>query len=77
MRSFLGLQRDFNAGANYRFVINSRAGRYTEPLLGDNEFGPQVNFVQGWSNLKLIGWEELNGGEAANAAGKAGPFGVF
>ncbi|KAL6159803.1 hypothetical protein ACJQWK_06210 [Exserohilum turcicum] len=77
MNSMLGLQRSFNVGANYRFAINSRTGRYIEPLLGDRQSLSQVSFVQGYDNLKLLGWEELNGGEAANAAGKAGSFSVF
>ncbi|KAJ5019869.1 hypothetical protein K4K57_007772 [Colletotrichum sp. SAR 10_99] len=77
MASFLGVQQEFDSSAGYRFVINSKTGRYIEPLLGDYSTLSEVDFVQGYSEFKLLGWEELNGGEVSRAAGKPGPYGVF
>lgn len=77
LASFLGLQREFTSSAGYRFVINSKTGRYIEPLLLKRSQLPEVDFVQGYSDFKLLGWEELNGGAESKAAGKPGPYGVF
>ncbi|TDZ31892.1 hypothetical protein C8035_v001080 [Colletotrichum spinosum] len=77
MASFLGVQQEYPTSAGYRFVINSKTGRYIEPLLLDTYDFPEVDFVQGYGEFKLLGWEELNGGAAAKAAGKPGPYGIF
>jgi hypothetical protein len=76
MASFLGVMQEFESSSYYRIVINSKTGRYIDPVLTKRPLS-EVDFVQGWSQFKLLGWEELNGGEAARLAGKQGPFGVF
>jgi hypothetical protein len=76
MASFLGLTREFDSASYYRFVINSKTGRYIDPLSQRHPIA-EVDFVQGWSQFKLLGWEELNGGEAAKLSGAEGPFAVF
>ncbi|KAN0083464.1 hypothetical protein V8E54_002552 [Elaphomyces granulatus] len=76
MASFLGVMQEFESSSYYRIVINSKTGRYIDPVLTKRPLS-EVDFVQGWSQFKLLGWEELNGGEAARLAGKQGPFGIF
>jgi hypothetical protein len=76
MASFLGVTSEWESSSYYRLVINSKTGRYVDPILTKAPLS-EVDFVQGWSNFKLLGWEELNGGEAARLVGKPGPFGVF
>lgn len=77
MSTSLAYQFDYDFAALYRFVINSRTGRYITP------FRPQFNqkevvFVQGVSGkFKIIGYQPLNGGETARLAGQPGPYGVF
>ena len=70
------LAYQYDSAALYRFVINSRTGRYITP------FKPQFNqkevILQGVSGkFKIIGYQPLNGGEAARLAGQPGPYGVF
>lgn len=76
LASLVGVQKEFYSSSHYRFVINSKTGRYIDPLIKKRPLS-EVDFVQGWSKFKLLGWEELNDGEAALAAGKEGPFAVF
>ena len=77
MSTSLGFRVDFESAALYRFVINSQSGRYVapiRPLINEQE----VLFVQGFNGrFKLIGYQPLNGGEAARLAGNPGPYGVF
>jgi hypothetical protein len=64
MASFLGVNQEYDSASRYRFVINSRTGRYIDPVY-PNQPHAEVDFVQGWSQFKLLGWEEINGGEGA------------
>ncbi|OHE97095.1 hypothetical protein CORC01_07536 [Colletotrichum orchidophilum] len=66
----------FTTTADYLFVINSKSGRYIEAV-ANSEYR-ETSFVQGISGkFKLIGKQELNGGEAAKAAGLSGPYAVY
>ena len=77
MTTSLAFQFDYDSTALYRFIINSKTGKYITALRP--EFNQrEVTFVQGLSGkFKLIGYQPLNGGEAARLAGGPGPFGVF
>lgn len=66
----------FTTTKDYLFMINSKSGRYIEAV-ANSEYR-ETSFVQGISGkFKLIGKQELNGGEAAKAAGKPGPYAVY
>ncbi|KAH8752029.1 hypothetical protein F5883DRAFT_207190 [Diaporthe sp. PMI_573] len=66
----------FTTTKDYLLMINSKSGRYLAPVA--NSGYRETDFVQGiGGKLKLIGRQELNGGEAAKAAGKPGPYGVY
>ncbi|KAK7542102.1 uncharacterized protein J3D65DRAFT_674007 [Phyllosticta citribraziliensis] len=77
LTSGLGFLNDFNPAGGYRYVINSRTGKFINPLVADTgQF--DVLHVQGLSGrFRLIGYQPLNGGEATRLAGKPGPWGVF
>ncbi|KAK7537581.1 hypothetical protein IWX46DRAFT_251666 [Phyllosticta citricarpa] len=60
----------------YRFCILSESGRYIPPF--DGTMYHEVLFHENLAGkFKLLGYEEVNGGEAAKAAGGPPPFGVF
>ncbi|KAG6366869.1 hypothetical protein INS49_001050 [Diaporthe citri] len=66
----------FTTTKDYLLMINSKTGRYVAPV-ANSEYR-ETDFVQGIAGkFKLIGRQELNGGEAAKAAGKPGPYGVY
>lgn len=66
----------FTTTKDYLFMIDSKSGRFITPV-ANSEYRETV-FVQGVSGkFKLIGRQELNGGETAKAAGKPGPYGVY
>ncbi|KAJ0115348.1 hypothetical protein J7T55_012626 [Diaporthe amygdali] len=66
----------FTTTKDYLLMINSKTGRYLAPV-ANSEYR-ETDFVQGIAGkFKLIGRQELNGGEAAKAAGKPGPYGVY
>ena len=60
----------------YRFVILSESGRYIPPY--DGSLYHEVLFYEPLAGkFKLLGFEEVNGGEAAKATGGRPPFGIF
>jgi hypothetical protein len=60
----------------YRFVLFTETGRYIPSIYGS--LFHEVLFMEPYAGkFRLLGYEELNGGEAAKAAGKPGPFAVF
>ncbi|KAK8170488.1 hypothetical protein BC567DRAFT_210281 [Phyllosticta citribraziliensis] len=62
--------------APYRFCILSETGRYIPPF--DGGYYHEVLFHESLAGkFKLLGFEEVNGGEAAKAAGGPPPFGIF
>ncbi|KAL2282473.1 hypothetical protein FJTKL_10567 [Diaporthe vaccinii] len=66
----------FTTTKDYLLMINSKSGRYLAPV-ANSEYR-ETDFVQGTAGkFKLIGRQELNGGETAKAAGKPGPYGVY
>ncbi|KAL6153291.1 hypothetical protein ACJQWK_11661 [Exserohilum turcicum] len=73
----LGIFPVFEAGTTpYRFVIMSQSGRYIPPVYGS--LYHEVLFMEPYAGkFELLGFQELNGGEAAKAAGGKPPFGVF
>ena len=77
MAASIAFQFEYDPAALYRFVINSKTGRFITPL-APHYSQQEVVFLQGVSGkFKLIGYQPLNGGEAARLAGKPGPYGVF
>ncbi|KAK1982983.1 hypothetical protein LZ30DRAFT_822057 [Colletotrichum cereale] len=57
-------------------IINSRSSRYIDALAMGSE--RETIFLQGMAGkFKLLGRQELYGGEAARAAGERGPYGVY
>lgn len=77
MAGTMGLgEGTFSTTSNYLFIIDSKSGRYIDPVMNGG-FG-ETDFMQSMAgNFKLIGQQELNGGEVAKAAGKPGPFAVY
>jgi len=60
----------------YRFVIWSETGRYISAVNG--ALYHEVTFAERLAGkFQILGYQELNGGEAALAQGKPGPIGVF
>ncbi|KAK8244690.1 hypothetical protein HDK90DRAFT_165977 [Phyllosticta capitalensis] len=75
MTSSLGFKFDWDARAEYRFIINSKTGRFFAPLAATKQL--DVVHQQGFAGkLKLIGYQPLNGGEATKATRKP-PWGAF
>ena len=78
MACSLAFQFDYDSTALYRFVINSKTGRYIAPTIPQGVNQNEIIFVQGVSGkFKLLGYQPLNGGEEARLAGRPGPYGVF
>ncbi|KPM38660.1 hypothetical protein AK830_g7922 [Neonectria ditissima] len=66
----------FTTTKDYLFAIDSKSGRFVEPVV-NGEYR-ELDFIQGLSGkFKLLGRQDLNGGEAAKLAGKPGPYGIY
>lgn len=77
MTTTLDLGSDmFATNDDYFFIINSKSGKFISAPASTRY--RETSFVQGLAGkFKLIGRQELNGGEAAKAAGKPGPYAVY
>jgi hypothetical protein len=79
MASHVGMRIQYDSGADYMFVIQSKTGRYITPTVRNVEgLEDEVSFIDGIAgDFKLLGRHELNGGVAARNAGEPGPYSVF
>ena len=77
MATSIGFKYRFCGTGPYRFVINSKSGRFISPVSG--VFAPtEVIFMKGFSgNFKLLGHQDMNGCLAALVRGKPGPYKIF
>ncbi len=77
MATSIGYKYRFAGTGPFRFVVNSKSGRFISAANGI--FAPtEVMFMKGFSGkFKLLGHQDMNGGLAARVIKKPGPYKIF